>query len=347
MNKLKKLLLLLIPALLLCGCSALEKEPELDEYTSYVYAMDTVMTLTAYSDSEDANSALADAAGAIEALERRVSVTDEQSDIFRLNANSDAPQTVSDDTAEILTRALELCRSTGGALDVSIYPVVREWGFTTGNYKVPDYNTLLELLKKVDYSNVSVDGNTVSLSPGMQIDLGSVTKGYVGDMAADILSEAGIRSAVLNLGGNVRVMGSNPNGESWRVGVQDPLDSSKYFGIISVTDKSVVTSGGYNRYFESGGKTYWHILDPHTGYPADNGVISATIVGEDGLMCDGLSTAAFVMGVNEAFDYWRQNGGFDMLLMTKYGHIYITPGLEDCFELMPSYAADYTIEVVH
>lgn len=347
MKRTARFCLLLSLCLLLTGCGTSKSAPEAEEYVSYVYAMDTVMTLRAYSENESTNETLAAVAGAIEALESHVSVTKEQSDIYKLNASSDAPQEVSADTAEIISRALELCRSTRGILDISIYPVVREWGFTTGNYKVPTYNDLQSMLKNVDYSKISVDGNTVSLLPGMQIDLGSVTKGYVGDLAAAMLKDAGIESAVLNLGGNVRVMGSNPEGSSWRVGVQDPLDESKYFGILSVTDKSVVTSGGYNRYFEDNGKTYWHIIDPRTGYPADNGIISATIVGEDGLMCDGLSTAAFIMGVNDAFDYWRSNGGFDMLLMTKYGHIYITPGLEDSFELLPAYASDYTVEVVH
>lgn len=340
--------ILLAVSMLLCGCSSPGGEPPSEntpeEYTSYVYAMDTVMTLRAYADT-DVNPALANISGAIEALEKKISVTDENSEISKANSST-GPVELSDDTAEIVSRALEICQSTYGILDISVYPVVRSWGFTTGEYKVPNYNDLNAMLKKVDYSKISMNGNTLTLAPGQQIDLGSVAKGYVGDLAADMLKESGVQSAVLDLGGNVRLVGSNTNGQPWKVGIQDPLDASKYFGIISASDKSLVTSGGYNRYFEADGKTYWHIIDPRNGHPADNGVISATIVGDDGLMCDGLSTATFIMGVNDAFDYWRKTGGFDMLLMTKHGHIYITPGLEDSFTLLDEYADDYIVEVV-
>ena len=337
------IVVLLILSIIFSGCSSASKT---EEHVSYVYAMDTVMTLTAYGD-DSIETALGNVSGAIESLDKLISVTDENSEIYKLNANSDVPATLSDDTADIISRALKLCDSTYGTLDISIYPVIRAWGFTTGSYQVPDYNDLMSLLRKVDYSKINLDDNTITLSPGMQIDLGSVAKGYVGDLAAKILEDAGVKSAILNLGGNVRAIGNNTSGNPWRVGVQDPLNESEYFGVISVTDKSVITSGGYNRYFEENGKTYWHIIDPSTGYPADNGIISATIIGDDGLKCDGLSTATFIMGVNKAFDYWRQAGDFDMLLVTKNGHIYITPGLENSFELLPAYSSKYTVEVVH
>ncbi len=325
-------------------------EPEPAEHESFVFAMDTVMSLKAYSnDEEAATSALAQAAGAINDLEALISVTREGSDIFKINSTSDTPTTVSDETAEIISRALEICSATGGELDISIYPVLRAWGFTDaeGGYRVPEYNEIKQLLTKVDYSKIEVDGNVVTVAPGMQIDLGSVAKGYTGDMVADILTNSGIESAILDLGGNVRAVGSAPGGGDWRVGVCDPLDSSSYFGVLSVSDCSVVTSGGYNRYFVEDGRTYCHIIDPYTGYPAETEVISATIVGTDGLECDGLSTATYIMGVNKAFDFWRKTGGFDMLLVTKNGNIFITPGLEDCFELLSGYADKYTVEVVH
>lgn len=344
-KRLLLLLLILSLALLLPGCAA--QEAQMEEHVSYIYAMDTVITLTAYSNLEGVDEVLARISGAIESLEDRISVTDENSEIYMLNESSDTPMEMSQDTIDITSRALDICASTHGVLDISIYPIVREWGFTTGSYKVPNYNDLMRMLNRVDYTKVIIDGSTISVSPGMQIDLGSVAKGYVGDMAADMLKEAGVESATLNLGGNVRALGTNTDGKPWRVGVQDPLDESSYFGIISVEDKSVVTSGGYNRYFEEAGQTYWHIIDPFSGYPADSGVISATIIGTDGLMCDGLSTATFIMGVNDAFDYWRGTGGFDMLLVTENGNIYITPGLEDSFELLPAYESQYNVEVVH
>lgn len=348
----KKILLLILMILSLSACSNATVEENdssantesSDEATSYLFAMDTIMSLTAYGEGADA--ALASVTGAIENLESAVSVTDENSDIYKLNASSSAPIEVADDTAEIISRTLDICASTNGALDITIYPVMQEWGFTNYEYKVPSYNVLQDLLRYVDYNKVTVDGNTVTLENGVAIDLGSVTKGYTGDMAAEILEDAGIESAVLSLGGNVRLIGSKPNGEDWKVGVQHPLDDSVYMAILEVSDKSVITSGGYNRYFEEDGQTYWHIINPYTGYPANSGVISATIIGEDGLMCDALSTATFVMGINKSFDYWRSRQDFDMILITENKNIYITSGIADNFTLLPDYAEEYKIEVV-
>jgi len=338
-----KLISLLLCCALLCACgSAAAPQP----YESYVYAMDTVMTLRVWSaDAAGAQSALSAVSGMLSALDEQLAVTGEKSEIAALNAGGHRSVTLSAESAEILSRMLAVSRDTGGVLDPSIYPVVRAWGFTTDSYRIPDEAELREILKKVDYTKIALEGNTVTLEPGMQIDLGSVVKGYAGDRAAALLREAGVASAVLNLGGNVRLVGSRPDGAPFRVGVQDPLDESSYLGIVAAADKSVVTSGGYNRYFEQDGRTYWHIIDPRTGCPADSGVISATVIGDDGLRCDALSTACFILGVEDAFAYWREKGGFDLILITADGHIYITPDLADSFRLEDAYADDYTVEV--
>jgi thiamine biosynthesis lipoprotein len=218
-----------------------------------------------------------------------------------------------------------MCRETQGALDISIYPVVRAWGFTTGSYQVPSQDTLDTLLYNVDYRQIQVDGSQVTLAPGMEIDLGSVAKGYVGQQVAQQLRDAGVTSALLNLGGNVQTVGSKPDGSPWRVAVQDPVGSD-YCGVLEVTDQAVVTSGGYERYFEENGQTYWHILDPSTGYPAHSGLISATVIGDDGLKCDALSTALFVMGLDRAVEYWRASGDFEFVLVAEDGSLYVSQG---------------------
>lgn len=354
----KKILLVLLSLMLLTACQSdsfdfdlafsedtEESEIRESEQTSYIYAMDTIMTITAYG--ENASTALADVSGAIYDLEKYVSVTDENSDVYKLNASSSAPLEVSDVTADIITQSLEVCAATYGALDITIYPIMQEWGFTNYNYKVPDYNVLKNLLRYVDYSSVEVDGNIVTLASGMQIDLGSVTKGYTGDMAAEMLANNGIECAILNLGGNVRLIGSNPEGEPWRIGVQHPTDSSEYLAVLEAADKSIITSGGYNRYFEEDGKIYWHIISPYTGYPANSGIVSATIIGDDGLLCDGLSTAVFVMGINPAFEFWRTRQDFDMIIISENNNIYITSGIADDFELLDKYDGEYKVEVVY
>lgn len=292
------------------------------------FAMDTVMTLKLYrGGGED----LLDAAGdRVRALEALWSVTDENSEIYALNRGGRAE--LSPDTAALLGDALALCARTGGALDISIYPVLRAWGFTTGEYAVPSGKTISALLPLVDYTQAGLEGNSASLSPGMEIDLGSVAKGYTGDALAALLKENGATSALLDLGGNIQAIGARPDGSPWRVAVRDPAGEGS-LGVINATDQAVVTSGGYERYFEQDGVRYWHILDPETGKPAQNGLTSVTVVGKSGLLCDALSTALFVMGLEDALDHWRQYQDFEAVFVSEDGSVTITAGLEGAFTL--------------
>ncbi|MEA4919945.1 MAG: FAD:protein FMN transferase [Clostridiaceae bacterium] len=290
-------------------------------------AMDTVMEITAYG----ADSSLMEAAkGRIKELEGLFSVTDENSEIYDLNQTGSAE--LSPDTLTLVTKALDICRETDGAVDITIYPVVKAWGFTTGNYRIPDSDELKNLLENVRYEDVAISGNIVTIPQGTQVDLGSVAKGYTGDVISVLLKDGGVTSALLDLGGNIQAVGSRPDGSAWRVAVQNPKGEG-YVGVLSVSDKAVITSGGYERYFEDdNGNTYWHILDPKTGSPAQNGLISVTIVGDEGVVCDGLSTALFVIGLDKASALWREQGGFEAVLVSEDGRVYITEGLEDCFE---------------
>jgi thiamine biosynthesis lipoprotein len=323
--------LFLLCLLLLTACAATMPEPSAqsatEPVTGTVFAMDTVMDLTIYGTKNDLDAAEA----LITDLEGKLSVTDEDSEIYAVNR--DGRGTLTEDAADLLAKALALCADTGGALDLSIYPVVRAWGFTTGNYIVPDQATLDELLAHVDYTKVNLDGNDLTLAPDMEIDLGSVAKGYTGDRVLALLRESGVSSALLNLGGNVQALGAKPDGSPWRVAVQDPTGDG-YLGVLEVTDQAVITSGGYERYFEQDGVTYWHIIDPATGAPARSGLISVTIVGDSGLICDGLSTALFVMGLENAADFWRSREDFEAVLVTEDGRVYVTQGLADTFTLL-------------
>ncbi len=298
--------------------------------TDTVFAMDTVMELTVYGDEE----LLGEAQALIADTEARLSVTREDSEISKLNKTGSG--TLSGGTAALLSRALEICALTEGALDITVYPAVRAWGFTTGEYRVPGEDELSALLKKIDYAAVKLAGDTATLPEGVLVDLGSVAKGRLGDDLAAFLTENGVTSALLNLGGNVRTVGAKPDGSPWRVGVRDPFGES-YLGILEVRDVSVVTSGGYERYFEEGGEVYWHILDPATARPAKSGLVSATVVGADGTLCDGLSTAVFVMGLDRAVELWKAMTGFDLVLVTEGGEVYITDGLEGSFTLSGDY----------
>ena len=242
--------------------------------------------------------------------------------------------------------AMDLCRRTGGALDLSIYPVVRAWGFTTGDYQVPSDDDLATLTALVDYTRIDYDpaSGAVSLPEGMEIDLGSVAKGYAGREAAQLLRQAGVSSALLNLGGNIQTVGSRPDGDPWQIGVKDPSTGQPMM-VLSIRDQAVVTSGGYERYFQQDGRTYWHIIDPATGRPAESGLRSVTIVGDDGLVCDGLSTALFVMGLERAAQFWAGSDDFEAIFVTDDGSVYLTQGLTDRFALTQDHA-DTPVQVI-
>ena len=248
------------------------------------------------------------------------------------------------DTAALLERALALCGETGGALDVSIYPVVRAWGFTTGAYRVPEEAELAALLERVDYTRISLEGTVLTLPEGMELDLGAVAKGWTGDRLMELLRGEGITSAIVELGGNVQALGSKPDGSPWRVAVQAP-DGSGYAGALEITDCAAVTSGGYQRYFEQDGETYCHIIDPAGGRPARSGLASVTVVAEEGAAADALSTALFVLGRERGEALWRERGGFECVFIGEDGSVAVTQGLEGRFSLYGAWEGR-TLEIV-
>ena len=294
--------------------------------TASVFAMDTYMTITAYGD--DAQAAVDESKEKIAELDALWNVNDERSDIFRINSRSAAE--VSGSTAELLRFAKEMYIDTDGALDITLYPVLREWGFTAGDHHVPDDDTLTSLLAQTGSEKISVSGNSVMIPDGFMLDLGSVAKGMTGDIISGIMNEHGVSSALLDLGGNIQAVGKKPDGSDWKIGLKDPHGDG-LFGVLEVSDKAVVTSGGYERYFEQDGQIYWHILDSKTGKPAKNGLISATVVGSEGRLCDALSTALFVMGEEKAVSYWRGHDGFDMILITDDDRVLISEDIAKCY----------------
>lgn len=332
----KFLLAILIPVLLLTGCSPLAWKPQ----TATIFAMDTVIDLSVYGDA----ALLDEVEALVTGLEDQLSVTKPDSQVHAINATGTG--VLSGRAAELMEGALALCRRTGGALDLSIYPVVRAWGFTTGDYRVPSDDEIRDLLTRVDYTKIRYDpaSGAVTLPAGMEIDFGSVGKGYAAGQAAQLLRDQGVQSALLNFGGNVQTVGCKPNGSPWQIAVKDPQTGTPMM-VLSIEDQAVVTSGGYERYFEQDGQTYWHIMDPSTGRPADSGLLSVTVVGRDGLLCDGLSTSLFIMGLNQAADLWRQSDDFEAIFVTAGGDVYLTEGLKDRFALLADYA-DTTVRLM-
>lgn len=297
------------------------------ESSKSIFAMDTVMTLTAYG--EKSQTALDKAENEILRLDTLLRRGSPDSEIYKINVNGEGD--VSEDTADIISRSSEISEMTGGALDITIAPVMDLWGFYTKEYLVPTQSELSEALARVNYRNISVNGNYVSLSSHSQIDLGAVAKGALSDRIIEIFKSDGISSAIISLGGNVHALGTKPDGDLWSVGIQHP-DDDTYIGVVRVEDSAVVTSGTYQRYFEEEGRLYHHIIDPGTGYPADNGLKSVTVICKDATLADGLSTALFVMGADEGAKYWKKHGGFEAIFISESNEISITEGIEDVFK---------------
>ncbi len=297
-----------------------------------VFAMDTYMTVKAYG--ANADQAVDDAENEINRLDKLLSTGSDTSEVAEINENGGG--TLSSDGQYLMKTSLALYKSTGGLFDISIYPVMQLWGFPTKDYKVPDKDEIANTLKLVDASKIEYDETTGQVSfaqKGMEIDFGGIAKGYTSSRIMEIFKQDGVTSGLANLGGNVQALGTKPDGSSWRIAIRDPDDESKYLGVISIADKAVITSGGYERYFEQDGKTYHHIIDPRTGYPAESGIKSATVVSSDGTTADGLSTSLFIMGVDDAETYWRAHSDeFDMILMDDDNHLYVTEGIADDFE---------------
>lgn len=317
-----------------------DEEAAVPEAERDLFAMDTYMVLQAYG--ENAQAAVDAAADEVNRLDALLSTGDENSEVAQINAGK--TDTLSDDTAYLLERSLELYQDTNGAFDIAIYPVMKAWGFPTQEFTVPTQETLDALLPLTDAADISYDAQTKTVhfeKEDMQIDLGGIAKGYTSSRIMDIYRQYGVTSGLVNLGGNVQVYGTKTDGNLWRIAIQSPDDENSYLGVLAASDLAVITSGGYERYFEQDGVVYHHIIDPATGYPANNGLVSVTIVSADGTLADGLSTSLFIMGKEKAIAYWQEHSEeFDTILVDEDGMIYVTEGIVD------SFSTDMDIQII-
>lgn len=337
MRKFCALALTVLLAVSAAGCGTMD--PDEAQESIQVIAMDTAMIFTAYG----VNSTKADYAAEEEVyrLEAMLSRTDEESPVAQLNSQGTAE--VDGELWALMETAMEYTAATGGAFDITVAPVTVTWGFTTDSFQVPtqaELDSLLPLVGTDHIHNLGGNGDgtvTVELDPGTQIDLGGIGKGYASDRVAAIFREYEIPRGLVQLGGSVLAIGDRPDGAAWVVGIKDPRDpdnANAFAAVLNLTDAYAVTSGSYQRYFEQDGETYHHIIDPATGYPADSGLTSVTVVADsadgNGTMCDALSTALFVMGEEKALDFWRSGQyDFQLVLVTEDGRVVVTEGLTD------------------
>ncbi len=308
-----------------------------------VYAMDTVMNLTVYGGDD----ALLDTCEqALRDTEQTLSRRIDSSAVAALNRDG----TVTDKTvAALLAEALAVAAATDDAFYPALAQVIDLWGFGTEQQRVPTEDELAPLLAAVNESAFSIEDDTVTLIGKADVDLGGIAKGYAGELLCALALDADVESALFDLGGDVAVLGTKPDGSAWRIAVKDPANGAQYLGVLSLSDAFVTTSGVYERFFEENGVHYHHILDPETGTSAESGLVSMTMVCENGVWADALSTACFVMGVENSLalraEYIERGAAlFEMIFVTEDGRVLYTEGLADCFA--PSEEGNYSYEVV-
>ena len=330
--------LMLILSLLLGGCA--QRAPEAQTRT--VFAMDTVMNLAVYGGDGDA--ALDAAEAELYRLDALLARGTEGSAVYALNRDG----TVIDAEAAQLLRACgAVAAASGGAFDPTVAELLELWGFGSGagEHRVPSAEEIAAALAHVGETHLHIDGEQVILDLPAQIDLGGVAKGYAGERLFACMKENGVTSAVIDLGGDVALLGGKPDGSAWRVAVKDPADTGAYLGILETAgDVYAATSGVYERYFEQDGVRYHHILDPKTGYPADSGLVSATVICADGVWADALATACCVMGAERALalrEALADTPAIDLILVTDDGEVLYT-----CAGFAPDAAAEYRYRLV-
>jgi thiamine biosynthesis lipoprotein len=300
------------------------------------FLLDTVVSIRLYE--SDQRELLEEAFSIIDTYERQLSRHKSDSEVSRINAASaGSPVPVSETTIDLIESGLEYARLSNGMFDPTVGPLVDLWGIGGDNARIPGTDEISEVLALVDYEKVTIDENigTVTLpDEGMTLDLGGIAKGWIADRTVEFLKENGEDHILINLGGNVLVSGGKPGGDPFKIGMQDPFDDrGRYLGIFSIHEGSVVSSGIYERFFESDGVRYHHILSTTDGSPVRNGLAAVTILSEKSVDGDALSTSAFALGLEEGLKLIGRLDGVDGAFVTLDGKVIMTSGAADRFEV--------------
>ncbi|ADL68256.1 FAD:protein FMN transferase [Thermoanaerobacterium thermosaccharolyticum] len=312
------------------------------QYTRTDFMMDTVMQVTAYG--KNAKKAVDESMEKLKEIDNRMSSQKSGSDVEKINKNAGKKYVkVNSDTFYVIKTALKYGKISGGNFDITIAPLANLWGIGTNHARVPSESQIKEAMKYINYRDVLLNAKDYEVKlkkQGMAIDLGGIAKGYAADEIENIMKKNGIKHALINLGGSsVYMYGSKPDGSNWNIGIQDPFgDKGKYFAIVSGKDMLIDTSGNYERYFIQNGKRYHHILNPFTGYPAESGVVSTTIVSTNikSIDADALSTITFILGVEKGMKLIESMPGVDAIFVTPDYKVYATSGLKGKLKITDS-----------
>ncbi|MCR5268681.1 MAG: FAD:protein FMN transferase [Lachnospiraceae bacterium] len=306
-------------AIFMTGCALLSKP-----YTRSGFALDTMVSITLYdTDEKHANEVMDAAFDRLMEYDRLFDPNNPESDIYRMNHAEGKEVTVSDDTMELLRLAAGYAKISDGLLDITIQPLYVLWDFQGSHETLPDETAIKGALATVDHHNIHLTGDrTVMLSHNAQVNPGAIAKGYIADRLKDYLLSQGITSALINLGGNVLTIGHKPDGSDYNIGLQKPFDDmGEMITDVSVSDRSVVTSGIYQRYFSYNDRIYHHILDPETGYPKDTDLNAAVIIADSSVDADAYSTICMLLGKEQAGIFIKEHPEISAILIDRDNHI--------------------------
>ena len=334
-RKFSKLSVVLGIVMLLSSCQAQAKDAAFSDET---FLMDTVVTQTVYG--KNGEKIVNDAVILMKNIENTYSSYMSDSITAKINENAGiSPISVSSEELNIIKRCVEFSAQSDGLFDLTVAPLVKLWNITGDSPKVPSDEEIAKAQTLIDYRDVVIDedDDTVYLSrPNMQLDFGATVKGYAVQKVLELYRQSGISGGILSLGGNVAAFGEKPDGSPFRIGIRDPQKTaSDYFAVLELNDKVIATSGAYERYFEQDGKIYHHILNPKTGYPCESDLLSVTVISEDGLLCDFLSTLFYMQGRDAVINHLDESS-YSLIALDQDGKIYISPRLQEYFTLLDS-----------
>lgn len=335
-NRLLFIFFFLATVLLLTGCFF--NKPVRTSHSEFGL-METFVNITLYANDEKSGQlAVRRVLDIMQRLEKDLSRHLDDSPVSKINQQAGiAKVEVPENVFELIKLGKKMGTETGGSFDITVTPLLDLWGFGTVTPRVPTEKELEEVLNLVDYRQIQLaeEENSVFLSKkGMALDLGGIAKGYIVDRGIGELVSFGIQSAFLDVGGDIRVVGTKPDGSPWRIGIRHPRNRNEIIAVLSLADRAVVTSGDYERFFKMNGTKYHHLLDPATGRPASKGLISVTVIAPNAVMADIFSTAFFIMGKEESLKIAASRPEIDVVLVTEELEVYFSSGLKDLIELL-------------
>ncbi len=329
-------------ALIMLSFSFIISSCDVTPVSSDMFVMDTVMTQTVYS--KNAKDIINETESIIRNLENTYSSYEENSLTDKINKNAGiSPVKVTKEEFDIIKRCVEFSDKTDGIFDLTIAPLTKLWNITGENPTVPEPDKITKALALINYKNVVLDEENLTVflkENGTALDFGATVKGFAVQQILECFQQNNVIGAVVSLGGNVAVCG-NKNGTPFKVGLRDPQKgSSDYFAILEGENKIISTSGGYERYFEENGIIYHHILNPKTGYPCESDLLSVSVISEDGLLSDFLSTYFYMAGTDEVKNHLNEEK-YSLIAIDKENKVYISPSLEGKITLL--YESGYTL----